>query len=102
MLSGKGDWIPDLDGCTEPIRVDDNFVTYNCNHLSLFGILVVNNGMNQQITYYDLNFVQNTRPASCLNGQKQNIDRTGCIGKTLAILPFFFIYSTSFSYSTTY
>ena len=30
--------------------------------------------------------MQNTRPASCLNGQKQNIDRTGCIGKTLAIL----------------
>ena len=30
--------------------------------------------------------MQNTRPASCLNGQKQNIDRTGCKGKTLAIL----------------
>ena len=49
MLSGKGDWIPDLDGCSEPIRVNDSFVTCNCNHLSLFGILVVNNGMNQYV-----------------------------------------------------
>ena len=40
LISVKGDWIRDTEGCSYT-RNDRYFVTCDCNHLSFFGVLVV-------------------------------------------------------------
>ena len=47
ILAEKGDWIED-EGCITT-RLDRYFVRCDCNHLSIFGVLVVNIHVHQSI-----------------------------------------------------
>lgn len=56
----NGDWIRDTEGCTYT-RNDRNFVTCDCNHLSLFGVLVVSildMGCNTEVNGFDVYRIQ--------------------------------------------